>query len=106
MYQLAGTLSVILVLVGVARYIAAICSGAAVPSRATWWVFTAVSILILASALASSQPSPSRWQLWVFAATGLPIAVLALFRGQPGFGVYDKACTGVALAAVVFWICL
>ncbi len=102
----AALLSVAMVLVGVSRYIYATITGKASPSRATWWIFTLVSGLILASTLLSGKPNPSVWQLWTFLFTALLIAVLSLFKGQGGWGKYDKLCLTLAGISIAVWLLL
>lgn len=106
MHQFAGLLSVLLVVIGISRYVVAILSKKATPSQSTWWIFTCVSILILVTTLLSDTPNPSIWQLWIFAGTAFIIAVLSMFYGKSGWGFYDKACTVVAVCAIGIWIFL
>jgi hypothetical protein len=96
MHEVAGLTSVTLVLIGVGRYIFAIVSGKAHPSKSTWWIFT----------LLSDKPNPSIWQLWAFAITPLIIAILSVFKGQKGFGVYDKICMSIAGISILVWLAL
>ncbi len=105
-HEAAGLLSVIMVFIGISRYIYATVTGKASPSRATWWIFTLVSGLSLASTLLSGKPNPSIWQLYAFLFTALIIAILSLFKGQGGWGLYDKICLSLSGLAIAVWLAL
>jgi hypothetical protein len=106
MHEIAALISVVMVVMGVGKYIMAVLGGKVKPSRATWWIFTGVSVLILITTLLSDKPNPSIWQLWIFAITALFVAVTSQFKGVKQFGFYDKVCVTIASIAIVVWLIL
>jgi hypothetical protein len=97
-----GILAGFISLFGFIPYIAAIWQRKTKPSPATWWIWTIVGFLLLASSYASG----ARSTIWVFAclAVGhLLIALLSIKYGEGGWNTFDQTCLVGAGASLLLW---
>jgi hypothetical protein len=101
----AGIAAGILSLAGVVFYIVSISRSGIRPNRATWFIWTLVDSLLVASYYTSG----ARDTIWLplsYAVTALVVAFISLTKGEGGWTTFDRACligTGIAL---VPWLIL
>lgn len=94
--QIAGALA----LLGFVSYVVAILRRQTRPSRATWWIWTIVGVVLCASYL-SSGATVTIWVPISYALGPLVAAMLSLHYGEGGWTRFDRACflgTGASLA--------
>ncbi|KKW11660.1 MAG: putative RNA methylase [Parcubacteria group bacterium GW2011_GWA2_49_9] len=97
-----GIASGILALCSYLFYIPAILAGKTRPSRASWWIWGGVGILIVCSYYASG----ARETIWVPLSEAIGpviIALLSIKYGEGGWTRLDKWCIFGALIGTFFW---
>lgn len=103
MYALYGVLAGACSIAAYLRYITAIYRNSTRPNRATWFIWTIVSCILLASYAATG----ARTTLWVpisYAVGSLAIFLLSLWRGEGGWTRFDRTClSGVVLSLFLWW---
>lgn len=99
-----NTLSVIagiLFLIGFIPYIREILRGVAKPSKASWIIWTALDIVVIAGMWA--KHSVNGQIIGAFAGSVVTM-ILALKYGKPGWTWLDKACLGGGALGIVLWL--
>jgi hypothetical protein len=97
-----GVLAGILQLAAIAPYLRDILSGSTKPQRATWMIWTSLSLVVLASQWASG----ATWSLVLTAGQALSCATvfaLAIRRGVGGVSPLELALLGLAALGVAGW---
>ena len=97
-----GLVSFVLSLCGAVPYVYQIVRGTVRPERATWFAWS----VILALAIASSKSSGAHDSLWFLVGDLVvtsTIFILSLWRGQGGFTRLDACCLGIAALGLVVW---
>lgn len=97
-----GGVAGLLSLAGFAPYLAAIHRREIRPQRATWWIWTIVGALIVASSYAAG----ARRSLWVpiaYAVGPLVVALASLRHGEGGWRRLDRGCIALAAGSLVVW---
>jgi hypothetical protein len=97
-----GVLAGILQLVATAPYLRDILRGSTTPQRATWMIWTALSVVVFASQWASG----ATWSLALTAGQTIACAAvfaLAMRRGVGGMSAVELALLGLAALGVVGW---
>ncbi len=96
--QIAGALS----LLAFIPYIVAILRGQTRPNRATWWIWTATSAVLLASYFFSGAETT----IWVpasYFAASFVTALLSIRYGEGGSTPLDRGCLAGAGAGLLAW---
>lgn len=102
--RLAGVIAGILPVVALVPYVISVLRGRTKPNRATWWIWTLVGILTIAS-YRSSGADQTIWLAVAYAFCPFVIGILSIRYGQGGWDRTDQGClllTGISL--VVWWI--
>lgn len=83
-------------------YILSILKGYTRPNRATWWIWTGVSLIIASSYFWSgarnTMPVPIGECLSL-----LIVAILSIFYGEGGWSRFDRFCIAGAVASLALW---
>lgn len=98
----AGTLA----LLSFFPYVRGILHGKTRPNRATWWIWTIVAGIIVASYVFSNEPTGYTIILPIsyFLGQGL-IAMLSLKYGVGGWAPFDRLCLlGAGLSLILWWL--
>lgn len=95
---LAGALAALAYLV----YIVDIFRLGTRPQRATWLIWSVVSILLLVGLLAKGEQQMI-WVPWAFAGGSSVIFLISLWRGVGGWEKLDRICLGGAALSLVVW---
>lgn len=101
--RLAGIVAGILPVVALIPYVISVRRGDTKPNRATWWIWTLVGILTIAS-YRSSGADQTIWLAVAYAFCPFVIAIFSIRYGQGGWDRTDRAClllTGISL--IVWW---
>ena len=74
------------------------------PNRATWWIFTIVALIVLASYYSAG----ARDTIWIpvsYALGALIIALLSLRYGEGGWTTLDRICIfGAGVSIILWWL--
>lgn len=100
--SVAGFAAGVLAVASCVPYMLSMIRGTATPNRATWWIWTMVGFITLASYNAGG----ARETLWVPAVCALgnlANALLALRYGEGGLTRFDLLCLGSAGLSLVLW---
>lgn len=99
---LAGQVAGVVSLVAFVPYILAILRGETRPNRATWWIWTATSFVLLASYYFSGADTT----IWVpasYFAASFVTALLSIRYGEGGATPLDRGCLAGAAAGLLAW---
>lgn len=105
MHDYAGMLAGLFALLAFIPYVFAILRRMTKPNRASWWIWTAVGGLLIAS-YRSSGAEATIWVPVSFTVGPLSVALLSLKYGEGGWGPFDSKCLLGAALGVVLWLCL
>ena len=101
--EIAGLLGGLFTLLAFGTYIWSILKGPTKPKRATWWIWTMNSVLLLTSYRAEGAQET----VWLAVAYTLGCITVALFtikRGAGGWSQLDRFCFGSAIIAAALWV--
>lgn len=99
---LFGWLAGVLSLVAFVPYIVAILRGQTRPNRATWWIWTMTSGILLASYYFSGATT-TIWVAVSYFVASLATAVLSVRYGEGGSTPLDRGCLMGAGVGLLFW---
>ncbi|WP_036479633.1 hypothetical protein [Myxosarcina sp. GI1] len=98
-----GIVAGIISIFGFVPYLTAIYQGKTQPNRTTWWIWTIVGFILLASYYSSGATST----IWVPACLAIGhfiIAILALSYGEKGWNNFDRICLlGAGMSLFLWW---
>jgi hypothetical protein len=97
-----GILAGLISLSGFIPYIISVLRKKTRPSRASWFIWSAVALMIVASYYSVG----ARNTLWLALANAFGISIIAILSlrfGKGGWTVTDKACLGGAGSSIVIW---
>ena len=100
---LVGILSGFLIICAYSFYIVAILRGYTKPNRATWFMLSAIS-LVIALSYKDLGATDTLWAALADLFGTLIIAVLAIFYGIGGWNHFDKWCIAVAVFCIALYI--
>lgn len=83
-------------------YLREVFRGHVKPQRATWFIWSCVSILLLAGLIASGEREMI-WVPWAYALGSSLIFIASIWRGVGGWSKLDLACIGCAACSLVVW---
>lgn len=100
----AGKVAGIISLAAFVPYLLAILRGETKPNRATWWIWTVVSFMLLASYYSSGAKN-TIWIPIVYAISSLTTAILSIKYGEGGWTRFDRYCLlGAGVSVVLWWM--
>ena len=105
MLALLGFVSGILAVLAYVPYLRDTRRGRTTPSRTSWGIFAALSLINIANQLALGATN-SVWVVVGFAFSSVVIFVASIRRGVGGFAALDVACVAVSLAGLTAWLVL
>ena len=97
-----GLLAGLVSLSGFIPYIISVLKQKTRPSRASWFIWAAVAIMIAASYWSVGARN-TLWLALANAAGIIIIALLSLRFGKAGWSITDKVCLGWAASSIVLW---
>ncbi|MFA5188375.1 MAG: hypothetical protein WC460_03365 [Patescibacteria group bacterium] len=100
---IAGKLAGIISLCAFLPYIIAILRKQTKPNRASWWIWSAVGLMLGASYFSSG----ARNTIWVpvsYIIGPLTIAFLSIPYGEGGWNRFDRYCLIISALSIVLWI--
>ncbi len=102
----AGALAGILGILSFVPYIRSILAGKTKPNRTTWWIWSLVGLIIVASYLFSNEPTGYTIILPISYFSGqLVVAILSLWYGVGGWTPFDRFClVGVGISLLLWWL--
>jgi hypothetical protein len=90
-------------ILGFVPYLITIYQGKTQPNRATWWIWTIVGLIIVAS-YHSAGATNTIWLPVCAAVSHLIIAITALKYGKGGWSRFDRTCLlAVGLSLILWW---
>lgn len=98
--QLLSVLSGIVFIVGYFPYIRAILRGETKPQKASWIIWEALNVIVLAGMYSKHAVNGQIVAVTIGTAV---IALLSLKYGKPGWTILDKLCLAGAGLAIVLW---
>lgn len=101
--ELIGILSGFLIVCAYCFYIVAILKGHTKPNRATWFMLTAIS-LVIALSYRDLGATDTLWAPIADLLGTLVIAILAIFYGTGGWDHFDKWCIAVAFFSIALYV--
>lgn len=101
--ELAGWAAGMLSLAAFLPYNIAMIRGRTRPNRATWWIWTAVGLLMAASYRAAGA-TDTLWLAVSYVIGPGVTAVIALQFGEGGWTRFDRRCLAAAGAGVLLWL--
>ena len=98
-----GVAAGVVALLALVPYLVTIWQGKTRPNRATWWIWTSVSFVIVVS-YHSSGASNTIWLPACVAVCHLLIAIVSLKYGEGGWNRFDRACLlGAGISLLLWW---
>ncbi len=102
--ELVGLIAGVLALSAAIPYIRAILRGETRPSRATWFIWTVVGLLIATSYYAAGARQ-TIWVAVVYFVDPLIVAVLSIKFGEAGWTLLDRLClAGAGIGVLLWWL--
>jgi hypothetical protein len=100
--EVAGIAAGIIAFFSTTSYWISILKRKTVPNRATWFILTVVSVIILVSYY-SLGARETIWEPIAFAMCYLVTFLLSIKYGEGGWSTFDKWCLSGAGASIVLW---
>jgi hypothetical protein len=102
-HSVVGIIAGILAFVAFIPYVISIFRGETKPQRATFAIWSAISLVTLFSYFASGARE-TIWAVLVYAILQIFILILSFKYGMGGFGRLDLICLGGAIAGIIGWL--
>lgn len=102
LYMTIGEFSIIISIIGIVPYMIGIIHGKVRPERVTWFVWSLILALGIAS-YAEAGGSDSTWFLIGDFLITFGVFLLSLWKGAGGLNRLDLACLGIALCGLALW---
>ncbi|MBI2482311.1 MAG: hypothetical protein HYV76_02005 [Candidatus Vogelbacteria bacterium] len=85
-------------------YILSILRGKTAPSKATWWIWSLVQIMLSITFWQSARDSNAIWVSVGYTAGAIATAFLTIKYGESGWDKTDKYCLLLSFVAIGVWI--
>ena len=102
LHQAFGVIAGLFASISYLLYTRAILKGLVKPQRATWFIWSTVSILLLTGLLATGEKEMILVP-WAYAIGSSFIFILSLFYGVGGWAKLDLACISCAAISLMVW---
>ncbi len=99
---LIGLIAGFVSLIGFIPYIISIIRGKTRPNRASWWIWSFIGFLLLAS-YAASGATDTIWVPISYVIGPFITALLSIKYGEGGWNIFDRSCILVATSSAVLW---
>lgn len=101
--EIAGLAGGLLTLFAFGTYLPSILRGTVKPQRATWWIWTLNSLLLLTSYKAEGA-TDTAWLAIAYTIGCVIVALLTIRYGVGGWSTLDRFCFGGTIVAAALWI--
>ncbi|MFC1632929.1 hypothetical protein ACFL1U_02175 [Patescibacteria group bacterium] len=101
--RLAGEIAGVLSFAAFLPYIIDILRRKTRPNRASWWIWTVVGIMVLAS-YRSGGAEETIWVPISYTIGPFIIALLAIKYGEGGWTTFDRNCLGGVGGSLILWV--